>query len=494
MDKVLDESTALDPVLIVQDPGQYDKLAAALSSKLKKIPAEDLAATQDILTTVSPTAHTIVYLYALLATIEASSGTGKVAPREIPPAVLPEGLLWPHILRILLEFDPIQVRYCGAQLLRLVDYVASGAEQTSNYIPAIQLLHHVILRLDSTSSTLTSTHRSFVRLCLLSQAYMEAIDILDRPIYHIPTSLVDQRTYKSLCTSSDPTWTYLNSATGLTHPLSSRSYLEYYLLGGMCYMAVKRYKDALFFLEVVITAPVVQNIASSVMVEAYKKWLLVGLLLTGVAPTIPQSASQSAMKHIRAVAKPYECIADAFKSGHAEKLRAEIEAGDNIWQDECNYGLIVEVFQAFRKFSVLRLGSTFVALSVAEVAKRTSPEPTNLDETRSYLQNLIASGEIKAEISDPDGNKDQILRFHPGLASSKSEMEVEANLAAQTRQLQSLLGHVQDAEHRMEVTKEYIEYLKKLKKVKDEEKKNSGPGNGRTATADDIDEDMMEEY
>lgn len=50
MDKVLDESTALDPILLHQDPEQYDKLAAALSFKLRKISPDDLAVTPDILT------------------------------------------------------------------------------------------------------------------------------------------------------------------------------------------------------------------------------------------------------------------------------------------------------------------------------------------------------------------------------------------------------------------------------------------------------------
>lgn len=78
--------------------------------------------------------------------------------------------------------------------------------------------------------------------------------------------------------------------------------------------------------------------------------------------------------------------------------------------------------------------------------------------------------------------------------SLTSETEVERALASQTLHLQVLLRHIQDIEHRMETTKEYIDYLKKLKKAKDEDKKISGNGTGRTATADDVDEDMMEEF
>ncbi|KIW61596.1 hypothetical protein PV05_01698 [Exophiala xenobiotica] len=487
MDKLLEQSTALNLLLEALEEEQYDKQAHALVSKLNKISPQDLAAAKNELDTLSPSTHTVLYLHILLAGIDVSAASGKAVPRQLPAAVLPEGSLWPYIVQLLLECDQIQIRYCGTQFLKVVDCVALGAEQTLNYVPAIQLIHHVILRLDETSSTLTSTHRTFIRLCLLAQAYAEALDILDRPIYHIPTQQNDFQGSKEMCSSSQPTWKYLSPTTGLTHPISSRTYMEYYLLGGMCYMAMRRYRDALFFLEVVLSTPTLQNVASSIMIEAYKKWLLVGLLLDGVAPTAPKNASQTAMRHIRAIAKPYECVADAFKTNNIDRLRAEIEAGNAFWQEDGNYGLMVELFQSFRKFSILRMGKTFDALSVAEVAGRTSPSPSNVDETKAYLEGLIVSGELGAVIMGTD--KGEVLRFLP--ASQKSEAQVETVLASQTRELGAFLAHIQNTEHRMEVSKEYIDFLKKLKKMKDEDKKN-GTTNG--ARADDVDEDMMEEY
>jgi COP9 signalosome complex subunit 3 len=437
--------------------------------------------------------HTILYTYILLANIEASASSGKAVSRQVPSVALPEGALWRYITHLLFEFDPIQARYCGSQLLRIVDYVSLGAEQTANYVPAIQMLHHFILRLDSTSSTLTSTHRTFLRLCLLSQAYAEAAQVLDQPIYHIPSQQTDLRTNRYLCSNSDRLYLFLSPATGLSQPVTSRTYLEYFLLGGMCYMALRRYDDAMLFLEVVLTAPTALNVASTVMVEAYKKWLLVGLLRRGVTPTIPKNVGQNAIKHIRALARPYECVAEAFEFGNIQRLRAEIEAGNLMWQDDNNYGLMVEVYQAFRKFAVLKLGRTFIALSIAEVARRTSPDASNVNETKAYLGALISSGALNAVITD-GSNGDQALRFLPSSTSAKSETAVESALAAQTQDLQVLLRHVQDTEHRLEVSREYIDYLRKLKKVKDEEKKNGRTGAGRPAAVDDVDEDMMEEF
>ncbi|KIW89453.1 uncharacterized protein Z519_09609 [Cladophialophora bantiana CBS 173.52] len=490
MDRLLAESAALVSIPLPQEEDRYDKAAKALVTKLSKLSPLELAPAKDDLDATPPSSHTILYTYILVAGIEASAASGKAPPRQLPSTALPEGALWPYITQLLFEFDPIQTRYCGIQFMRIVDCVALGAEQTANYVPAIQLLHHVILRLDNTSSTLTSTHRAFLRLCLLSQAYAEAVHILDRPIYHIP-SRHDTRTNRCLCSDSDQTWTFLSPGTGLSQPITSRTYLEYYLMGGMCYMALRRYKDAMFFLEVVLTAPTLQNIASAIMVEAYKKWLFVGLLLTGTTPPIPKSVGSNAIRHIRALARPYESVAEAFKGSNIGQLRAEIEAGNHIWQDDGNYGLAVEVYQAFRKFAVQKLSRTFAALSIAEVAKRTSPDPPNIAETKAYIETLIVGGDLSAVITDGESGA-QTLRFLPTSASTRPEAQVESALASLTRELQTLLKHVQDTEHRMEVTKEYIDYLKKLKKARDETK-SGGKGSNKATVDEDIDEDMMEE-
>lgn len=46
-------------------------------------------------------------------------------------------------------------------------------------------------------------------------------------------------------------------------------------------MAVKDWRNASHFLKFVITMPPSLNVVSKIMIEAYKKWILVGLLDTG---------------------------------------------------------------------------------------------------------------------------------------------------------------------------------------------------------------------
>ena len=426
---------------------------------------------------------------------DVSASSGKASSRSLSTQLLPGGAFWPNIAALLTEFDPIQVRYAGAEFMRVVDAVARGAEQTADYVPGIQLLHNVILRLDPTSSTLTSTHYQFVRLCLFARAFSEATDILDRPIYHLPIVLdkgTTSRTYQHLCSSHDTSSAYLNPSTGLTSKFSARDYLEYHLYGGMIYMGLKQWEKAMFFLEVVLTAPTA-NTASMVMVEAYKKWLLVGLLLDAKLRPTPKTANPSAVKSVKAIAKPYDCLADAFKSGSLARLRGEIEEGQQFWAQDCNTGLVLQVFDSFRKFSVLRLGNTFAALSIAEVARRTSPDPTDLNETAAYVTFLITTGQLQAVIThspSTDPPTLPILRFLPSSSTLKTESQISIDLAMQTAALQKLLKHVGDNDYRLEISKEYVDMLRKLKKQKEQAGKEDGSG-FQGATFDDVDEDMM---
>lgn len=61
--------------------------------------------------------------------------------------------------------------------------------------------------------------------------------------------------------------------------MNSKHFLLYYYYGGMIYTALKRYEQALYCLEVVITTPAYA--VSHVMLEAYKKYILVSLILYG---------------------------------------------------------------------------------------------------------------------------------------------------------------------------------------------------------------------
>ena len=86
--------------------------------------------------------------------------------------------------------------------------------------------------------------------------------------------------FPHLSSRHDSSSTYITPESGLSAKLEYRDHLLYFLYGAMILMALKKWKRALLFLEIVIMSPVVGSI-SKIQVDAYKKWVLVSLLYVG---------------------------------------------------------------------------------------------------------------------------------------------------------------------------------------------------------------------
>ena len=147
---------------------------------------------------------------------------------------------------------------------------------------AIAPIRTAILRLDPESSTFTSTHLTFARLCLEAKAYPEALPVLEKPITYFPMKdkTGQNSLYPFLCSKHQDSSTFIKTDTDLSAKLSHQDILQYLLYGAMIFMAMKDWSQALLFLEGAIVAPVAGS-ASKIQVEAYKKWVLVNLLESG---------------------------------------------------------------------------------------------------------------------------------------------------------------------------------------------------------------------
>lgn len=127
----------------------------------------------------------------------------------------------------------------------------------------------------------------------------------------------------------------------------------------MIYTKLGNWKRALHFLEVVITCPTA-NTASMIQVEAFKKWILVNLLANGQVrprtvpchvalltrltkvPSIPRTTNVHGAKMILTLSRAYESLGQIFheaisNESSAARLRAEVEAGKDIWHDVSKY-------------------------------------------------------------------------------------------------------------------------------------------------------------
>ena len=161
--------------------------------------------------------------------------------------------------------------------------------------------------------------------------------------------------------------------------------------------------------------------------------------------------------------------------------------------------LVLQVLSAFRRFLILKLGRTYAALPLPDVARATSPAPINIAETEQYVTQLIASGQLNVTlIPAPDPSKPAMLRF---AASSdegplaRSEAQQYKDLVAQTNKVASLAAHMKGMDRRIELTKEYLDWTRKTRRVRANDEAG-GMGGSAVAVGDyadgwGVDEDVL---
>ena len=103
---------------------------------------------------------------------------------------------------------------------------------------------------------------------------------MDRQIYLFPTitGQAYQKHYRHLpCAVHESDNAFFTDNSDFSSKLTYRDCLQYLLYGSMVYMALKQWSKAQHCLSMVIASPVTNSV-SKIMVEAYKKWILVSLL------------------------------------------------------------------------------------------------------------------------------------------------------------------------------------------------------------------------
>lgn len=139
------------------------------------------------------------------------------------------------------------------------------------------------MRLDPSGSCFTSTHLTFVRLCLESREFAAAKPVLDKDIFAFPAnseSVAHNALHPYPCSQHESSSTYITYTSGLTNKSDYKDHLQYFLLGGMIYTGLKDWERALHFYEIAVIWPI-NNKVSMIQVEAYKKRVLVGILAHG---------------------------------------------------------------------------------------------------------------------------------------------------------------------------------------------------------------------
>lgn len=224
---------------------------------------------------------------------------------------------------------------------------------------------------------LTSIHGSLLQLCLIAKNLKPALEFLNVDVTEIST----ENGY-----------------------FDAKHFLLYYYYGGVIYAALKNYERSLYFFEVALTTP--SSAISHIMLESYKKYILVSLILQGKVAALPKYTSQVVNRLLKPMSSIYNEIASVFGTNKPSALETVLSKHREVLQRENNWGLAKQVQESLYKKIIQRLTQTFLTLSLSDMALRV--QLPSVVEAEKLVLTMIEEGEIYASISQKDG----MVLFH----------------------------------------------------------------------------------
>ncbi|KAI9891923.1 MAG: hypothetical protein M1814_002308 [Vezdaea aestivalis] len=423
----------------------------------------------NLLNMLDPAVNSLSFLWVLVA--QGKARPDQVSGQDIAAnASNPSASFWKDCLRFSEQFDVRQIRFAAAKWRELLDVMATIARAADMPILAVHPIRAAILRLDPESSTFTSNHHLFVSLCLEAKLYRAALPVIDKDIHDFPSGATNVTTGVPASLNGTSS-SNITLSSGFSAKMTYQTYLEYYLYGAMAYMYLKKWSKALDFLTCVITAPVGTN-PSAIMVEAYKKWVLVGLIHKGALLKYPSQTAAASTRAYHSTAKAYEGVAILFERGEAVKLQSEVKEGQVIWAQDQNSGLIEQTLKAFRKFCILSIDRVYASVQLSTLALY-DPLGGSIAATQLLVLEMISNGDFYASLTFPDSqgdseqdslnDADPMLRIHGGLSLAGEASQLTA-VEAQLSRITDLEKRIQATDRRLAFGKEYLQSTVKSRK------------------------------
>lgn len=281
-------------------------------------------------------------------------------------------LLFAQAQEFIIGCNGEQVRFAPDTYAELCHLLTHSLVELKLPLRGIDLMRRAIRKIQLFDSQLTSIHADLCQLCLLAKCFKPALEFLNTDI------------------------TSISQEGG---QFDAKYFLLYYYYGGMIYTALKNYDRALYFFEVAITTPAMA--VSHVMLEAYKKYILVSLILHGKVLNIPKYTSQVVGRFIKPLSQAYHDLATAYATNNSDELRTAINKYQESFARDSNTGLTKQVIASLYKKNIQRLTKTFLTLSLSDVASRV--QLSGPGEAEKYILNMIEDGEIFATINQKDG-------------------------------------------------------------------------------------------
>ncbi|EGO60673.1 hypothetical protein NEUTE1DRAFT_144053 [Neurospora tetrasperma FGSC 2508] len=408
----------------------------------------------DILKHVNPAVYSLSYLMILEFLLQSPGWTSQQAHESLAS----------YMAHFLLQFDARQIRCKGSTW----SDVLKEAYNERGLFPAsvaVELVTAALLRLDPSGSIITSHHCNLVELAYNTGNVGAILPLIEKPIIYMPAK--GMSTAQPLCDMSLPPPAYINPDSQLTDTLTSAAVLQYDFLCGLCFIERRMWQQAFDAFERCVTYPTRDGGCSKIMTEAYNKWVLVGLLLTGKPPTLPETTSQAAKKIFATQGKPYKLFAQAFKSETAGDLVREFEViNSELLPNEGNVELAKLVLAHYQRWQIINLRNIYTNISLEKIRERTqsaetgAPLPT-VEAVDQLVQSMIADGSLQGAIERPKDGSPAYLTFLSSPAQGMSEVEFSAQVNKVMQGIKALEPIIEATNKRLASNREYISHTVK---------------------------------
>uniref|UniRef100_A0A674MCC1 COP9 signalosome subunit 3 n=1 Tax=Takifugu rubripes TaxID=31033 RepID=A0A674MCC1_TAKRU len=218
------------------------------------------------------------------------------------------------------------IRYATDTFAGLCHQLTNALVERKQPLRGVVILKQAIDKMQMNTNQLTSVHADLCQLCLLAKCFKPALPFLELDMMDI-------------CKE--------NGAYDAKH------FLCYYYYGGMIYTGLKNFERALYFYEQAITTPAMA--VSHIMLEAYKKYILVSLILHGKVQPLPKYTSQIVGRFIKPLSNAYHELAQVYTTNNPAELRNLVNKHSETFTRDNNTGLVKQCLSSLYKKNIQRL-------------------------------------------------------------------------------------------------------------------------------------------
>ncbi|KAI1723012.1 COP9 signalosome complex subunit 3 [Ditylenchus destructor] len=334
------------------------------------------------------------------------------------------------------SYNDTQIAWAPEIYCRLFQNIADVLISKGLALHGITLLRDAILKFTRHSTEhLTNIHASLFCLCLKSRHFTEALpffqlNVID--LFKSGTSLnSSENAGKSSASNALDSGEDKFPAPCQKTVLDAKPMLLFFYYGGMILCALEKYEDALLFLEHGICLPAVR--LSAIVLEAFKKYILISLILGRTKPVAQLPSYKSSL--IQRCAVP---LSTRYMNLSSLVERVSNERGDvaaaignflnehrNVFEKDRNVGLVKQLIIRTKENAIKRLGNVFISLHLNEVSRFSFI--MNINETEVIARRICHRDKYPLQYDQ----KTQTFRFDTTTDSEDSEQKDQSSVCQQ---------------------------------------------------------------